>query len=266
MQNTITVLGSGTCISSLYQPFDFRNPSGHLIQFENTNILLDCGEGMRGQMNKIGFDYFQLNAIFISHFHPDHFTVLPLLQSLAVRAHLTKQKKKLIIGGPKGIEAFIKDQIKNTHAEKDCLLYDDNFFTILFYEYQDEEPIHIAENIKLTPHRIAHNLPDPYALQISFGNTIIAYSGDSGMCDNLEKVAKNADIFLCESTNSIHENSATHLNAYQAAEIAKKAHVKKLVIVHYSGENTAAEMIKAIHTSGYTGNISIVNDLESFSL
>lgn len=79
MKNKFTELGRGTCLSSFYKPFDFRHPSGHLIQFNGLNILLDCGEGIRYRLDKIKFDYFDLDIIFVSHFHADYFNITSLL-------------------------------------------------------------------------------------------------------------------------------------------------------------------------------------------
>jgi len=94
MQNKLTILGSGTCLSSFYKPFDFRHPAGYLLQYEGLNIFLDCSEGIRARLEQIKFDYFNIDYIFISHFHPDHFSLDTFLQSIYVRTKKTKEQKK----------------------------------------------------------------------------------------------------------------------------------------------------------------------------
>lgn len=64
------------------------------------------------------------------------------------------------------------------------------------------------------------------------------YVADTAICDNAVEISKNADILICEST--LAEDMADkaeisrHLTSSQAAEIAKQAKVKKLVLTHFS--------------------------------
>ncbi len=61
---------------------------------------------------------------------------------------------------------------------------------------------------------------------------------DTALCENCYSLAEGADLLICESTyNSDLEGKAKeykHLTASQAALIAKKAGVKKLVLTHFS--------------------------------
>ncbi len=61
---------------------------------------------------------------------------------------------------------------------------------------------------------------------------------DTLPCDNAIKVAKGAKLLLCEATY-LEEHKALakkhrHLTARQAAEIAKEAGAKMLVLTHFS--------------------------------
>ncbi len=66
----------------------------------------------------------------------------------------------------------------------------------------------------------------------------VSYAADTGVCDNLVRLAMDSDVFICESTfMSDHKDMAKerkHLTAKQAAKIAKKAKVKKLILTHFS--------------------------------
>lgn len=61
---------------------------------------------------------------------------------------------------------------------------------------------------------------------------------DTATSPNLPKFAKDSDILICESTWSSHMHHLTqkrkHLTSKQAAEIAKKAKAKKLILTHFS--------------------------------
>ena len=65
----------------------------------------------------------------------------------------------------------------------------------------------------------------------------LAYTGDTGPCDEAVKLAKGADLFLCEAT---YQNSSRlypfHLSASQAAELATGGGVDHLVLTHLTPE------------------------------
>lgn len=268
MNNRVVVLGSGTCVSSLYHPYDFRNPSGHLLHFNDINMLLDCGEGMRAQMEKIKFDYFEINYIFISHFHPDHFNLDSFIQAIYVRARKSKTKKSLTVHGPKTIEERFKTSWESKHEKghyKNSLL---KVLDLKFLEYEDEKEVEVSSKTKFISYKVLHGGMDAYALRFLLDDKVIAYSGDSGVCNGIEKVAENADIFLCEAginLEDLENNPRSHLSYFMAGEIAKKTNVKKLVLVHYFGKDSDDVMKSEVQKSGFRGEIKITSDLDSYN-
>ncbi len=267
MKSKLTVLGSGVCYSSFYKPFDFRNPSGHLLQVNGKNILVDVGDGIRRKMEEMRFDYYNLDTIFISHFHPDHFSIDSFIQAFFVRAKKTKRLKNLSIYGPKKIkEIFIAIWNK-----KNIPSYEKSFpglLEIKFYEYQDRKRMQI-DNLAIIPFKVIHGGMDAYALRFIIGDKVLAYSGDAAKCREIVEAAKGADIFLCEAGNNIGDEKnkdLIHLTPYQAGEIGYKAAVKKLVLVHYSGKDTKEEMRKEVKRAGFGGIAEVAEDLDTFSI
>ena len=76
----------------------------------------------------------------------------------------------------------------------------------------------------------------------------ITFITDTGICPNIVKLAKNADILICESTHldELKEKSKEfkHLTAKQTALLAKKANVKKLVLFHFSQRYKSTEPLE----------------------
>ena len=100
----VTVLGSNSAI-----PAYGRNHTAQFIKVENKRFLIDCGEATQHQMRKFGLKPQQLDAIFISHLHGDHYLgLVGLLSSL----HLQGRKKDLILYGPRGLDDIITLQLK----------------------------------------------------------------------------------------------------------------------------------------------------------
>ena len=63
----IIFLGTGTAI-----PSKQRRCVGIFLQTNASKIVLDMGSGTLGRMAEAGIDWRKIDAVFISHFHPDH--------------------------------------------------------------------------------------------------------------------------------------------------------------------------------------------------
>jgi ribonuclease Z len=68
MSFSVTVLGSNSAL-----PSEIRFCSAHVINIHERFFLVDCGEGTQIQLRKYRIKYSQINHIFISHLHGDHF-------------------------------------------------------------------------------------------------------------------------------------------------------------------------------------------------
>ena len=70
---------------------------------------------------------------------------------------------------------------------------------------------------------------------------------DTVYCEDCIKLAKDADLLICESTfNSELKDKAKefkHLTSTDAATIAKKAKVKKLVLTHFSQRYKSSDVL-----------------------
>ena len=66
----------------------------------------------------------------------------------------------------------------------------------------------------------------------------LVYVTDTVLCDNAIKIAKDADLLICEATydQSLLEKAKkhSHMTTHEAAQIATEANVKKLLITHFS--------------------------------
>lgn len=92
--------------------------------------------------------------------------------------------------------------------------------------------------------------------------------GDTGRTDDLEEVCRGADALVIESTYLDQEadmaHQFSHLTAKQAAELAVKANVKKLILTHISRRYREKDVLKeaqAIHP-----NVSVARDFDTFTI
>ena len=62
---------------------------------------------------------------------------------------------------------------------------------------------------------------------------VLAYSADTGVGGDFARLAKDADLFICEATfQAIDEDWEGHMHAAEAAEIAVRYGVRNLVLTH----------------------------------
>ncbi|MCQ2252120.1 MAG: ribonuclease Z [Bacteroidales bacterium] len=80
MSFKVRILGCGSAL-----PTTYRNASAQILQYNGHNMLIDCAEGTQILLRKYQVKFSNLNHIFISHLHGDHFYGLfGLLSSLSL--------------------------------------------------------------------------------------------------------------------------------------------------------------------------------------
>jgi ribonuclease Z len=104
MSLRVTILGSNSAV-----PAHGRHPSAQLIEYENTALLLDCGEGTQMRMLQHGVKRSKLEHILISHLHGDHyFGLIGLLTSFNLLGH----NRPIHIYTYPALEAIIRMQLE----------------------------------------------------------------------------------------------------------------------------------------------------------
>ena len=121
------------------------------------------------------------------------------------------------------IRSKLVEAIKNNH---------DGIFNL--YTYNEETKLNIC-GYKISFIKTFHSIEN-FSVCIEDNNTKLVYSGDMGYynIDEYSKFCKNADMFICESTflSTDSNKSKYHLDAKEAATIAKISNVKKLLLTH----------------------------------
>src|SRR5204863_453877 len=146
------------------------------------------------------FDYYKLDAIFISHFHPDHFEIDQFIQAFYVRARKEK-REKLSIYGPKGIEKIFTESWNYKHKPGHYPTEFNEDLELGFIELENNKEFNI-KGLKVSSYKAKHIYMDAYCFRIEHEGKVIAYSGDSGPAEGLDLSAEEAELFLCESATN----------------------------------------------------------------
>ncbi|MFA6475245.1 MAG: ribonuclease Z [Patescibacteria group bacterium] len=236
----LTILGCGRFnITANY------NSTGNLIETERVNILVDFGRGCLYSLTKLGKQVGDIDAICISHLHPDH--IADLLTFFQIFFN-TCADKPLIIVGPVGIQQWFKTMVD--------LVLEPVPTKITIYE-QPLTAIEIGD-VTVTTAVMKHNVPAT-AFRFEQAGHSVVYSGDTGMNENIVSLARQTDVLLLECSNQPGQISAQHLNPEQCSDIATQAKVKQLVLTHYGYDLTKTNM-------PFNGTLVIAKELMTIDL
>ncbi|MEX0914206.1 MAG: MBL fold metallo-hydrolase, partial [Demequina sp.] len=120
--------------------------------------------------------------------------------------------------------------------------------------------------LRLTCESVRHPVP-AYALRIegpselpARSRAVLAYSGDTDVCDGLEVVASGSDLLLCEATfiEASDAPEGMHLTARSAGAVAEQAGADRLVLTHVPPW-TDPNVVKAEASETYSGPLDLAH-------
>src|ERR1035437_9391738 len=250
MSFKVTILGSSSAIPTLT-----RNPSAHLLNVNERLYLIDCAEGTQLQIRRFHVHFQRIQRIFISHLHGDHYYgLIGLINTL----HLLGRKDELHLYGPPLLKDIIDIQMR---ASQTTLNYPLVFYPLSFSGYNM-----IFEDDKVTVHSfpLIHSVPtcgfifrqkiqdrklrkdkvNELRIPITAMHNIkevpksYAYCSDTAYDEEILPIIRNCDLLYHEATFMqkmvASAQDKRHSTTIEAATLAKKAMVKKLLIGHFS--------------------------------
>ncbi len=271
----LLVLGSGTC-----DPSPERGCAGYILKLMGKTFLIDAGPGTHRQLCKMGIDLASISEIFITHFHVDHVNDLAAVLFSMVHCLPEKGRDDLLIHGPEGFKenfesltklygtqltpkGFSIDVKEHGETEKEEVEEEEEVVeeeekveeveeTEEGKEEEKEEDDDEEEekpkekydrgSVKLETMPMNHGMASiGYRFDDGNGKSFI-YSGDTAPCKEIVELAKGGQCLLMECTASDDSPIEGHSTLSQAAEIAKEAGVKTLVLTHIKPENDTTDL------------------------
>lgn len=177
-------LGSGNAFAS------GRYWSSFLL---NSRYLFDASPVVLPHLKQCDMAPEEIEAVFISHFHGDHFFGLPFL--LLEYREMTSRSKDLTIIGPPGIQERVRTV---TEAGFPNLLSSETTYRETYLDLRDGLEGEVA-GLKFLARSVTHvDGLECFGFRVQVGDRIVAYSGDSVLCDPLLELADGADVFVVE--------------------------------------------------------------------
>lgn len=220
----IKCLGSGDAFGS-----GGRCNTSFYIRTDASGILLDCGASTLIAMKREKLSTDDIDVVVISHLHGDHFGGLAFL--LCEITALNTRSKPLTIIGPPDVEARSRQALECFFPG--VALKADS--AIRFTTYTTEEKLTL-DSLQLTPYAAIHSpQTHPHSLRLVADQKVVAYSGDTEWTEDLLRVSKGADLFICEA--STYESSIKHhLSVKQVLDQIDRVDAKRIVLTHLSEE------------------------------
>jgi ribonuclease Z len=264
MTTKVVVLGSGAAVPSID-----RNLSSTGLRFNGRVHLFDCGEGTQRQMMRFGLSYAKVECVFVTHSHADHIVGIG---GLAQTLDLIGRKEPLRIFCPKGarepVEALLgigkygyeigvsergdgevhrgqgysvsafpvkhsKPSLGYVFKQDDRRNFDKKKCAALGIKGELFGMLEEKGEAKVGRRKVRYE--DVSTLRPGIK---VAYTGDCLPSEETVMAAAGADLLVHEATYASDKEADArekmHSTAAQAAEIARRAGVKRLALTHIS--------------------------------
>lgn len=218
--------------------------SGYLVEHDGFRMLLDLGYAVLPRLLE-HLTAAQVDAVLISHGHPDHCADLnPLLRArtwsddpappLPVHALPGALDAVLALDGPGELASGY-------------VLHEFTAGSSL-----DIGPFHVQTRL------LPHWLPNA-GMRLAAGGGVLTYTGDAGPSEDVADLARGADLLLAEASyvDRVPEARRPYLSsARQQGRQAAKAGARQLLLTHLMpGTDTAAARAAAL--DGYDGQAAV---------
>ncbi|HVC88425.1 MAG TPA: ribonuclease Z [Gaiellaceae bacterium] len=279
MDLDIVFLGTSASV-----PTASRAPAALLVRRGGERLLFDCAEGTQRQLMRSTVGLPDLEHVFVTHFHADHYLGLPgMLKTFSLR----QRELPLTLYGPPGLrdlyaslgrlvgrlsypveveELRAGDALGRDGYRILCFPVDHGVSALGYAIVEDARPgrfdVATADALGVPPGRERGALQRGESLTLPDGRVLgpeavlgeprpgrrIVISGDTAPVETVRVLAEGADVLIHEATFSEEERERAedtlHSTALQAAEVARDAGVRLLALTHVSPRYFGAELAR----------------------
>jgi ribonuclease BN (tRNA processing enzyme) len=232
----LTVLGAGPA----YTDRPGSSGAAYLVRSRQTAVLLDLGQGSFPRL-AAAIEPSTLDAVVVSHLHPDHFIdLVPLRHYLAYQFRPGRHLRVLAPAG-------LAERIDALHARPG--------FTAEALDVEAFDPsagpVAIGD-LCLEARRVTHT-EDSHAVRLApdADGPGLVYSGDCGRADDLAPLIRPGDTLLVEISFGIGPvpAGALHLDAAGIAELLRTTEPGQVLLTHLQMGFDRASAVDAVRAA-----------------
>ena len=193
-------------------------------------ILFDVPSGNYRDIIK-SIDIFKLNAIFISHWHSDHFGDLHIITTRFIReSRKNGRLHKLKVYGKRGLAEHLIEYNKLTFSGPDEVSLDILYEFVEFIDVEDGFEFE-ESGYKVKTYKVDHGKVDCYGFTFTdnSGKTI-AFTADTRYCENLEKMLSTSNYAFIDVAAAVEFPSHLHVDKF--IEVKEKFKKCKMYPIH----------------------------------
>jgi ribonuclease BN (tRNA processing enzyme) len=246
----LIILGSGTSVPSLK-----RSAPAYYLEGEGREVLIDCGGGTVLQLERIGRSYKNIDAVFITHTHPDHIAgLLPFIHGIIATPFYQREKEFLLVG-PVGFTKYYKKHIESVFGKAKT-----SFIRVAEIEDKmDFPPFHIFTT------RTVH-VNNSIAFRFESESRSIVFTGDADYDQGIISLSRGADLLIADCAFPESMKKKGHMTPRECGLVAQKSGVKKLILSHlHSLPVPDIDKLKECRQV-FQGNLLLAEDFMEFNL
>jgi len=276
MDLDVIFLGTGGSV-----PSPRRNTAAVLVRRGGDRLLFDCGEGTQRQMQR-SVGLVNLDAIFVTHLHADHYLGLP---GLIKSYEMQDREERLTIYGPPGLRTLFSSLGRIIGKPRYGLeLIELNRGESVDFGDYEVEPFDVEHRIVANGYALREDdrpgrfdpgaaaalgvAPGPAFGALQEGRSVpgrdgpvepeqvmgpdrpgrsIVITGDTEPCEETEIAAEGAELLVHDASFATAEADRAaetgHSTALAAAEVAAAAGVGMLALVHISSRHFVPDIL-----------------------
>jgi len=226
--------------------------AAYLVRHGSSAVLLDLGQGSFPRLAGL-VEPSALDAVVISHLHPDHFVDL-----VALRHYLRWQfhpSRRVRVIAPAGLA----DRLDGLHAEPGFAA------ATLAIEALQPGTVRIGR-LDLTARRVTHT-EDSYGFRIAaVDGPGLVYSGDCGRAEDLDPLVQPGDTILTEVSFGPGPvpSDAAHLDGPAVGALAARIRAGAVLLTHLQMGFEDDATIDSVRAAGFGGPITLVGPGDRF--
>ena len=235
-----------------------------MLAFEEAEqfFLVDCGADAARELARAELDPTRLEAIVLTHEHPDHVSGFALLIE---KMWLLGRREPIPVYGPASAIQVAQTCFSAYATDRWEGLPDREYHEI---PMASGELVFETDAFRITSSPVDHPVPTVGLRVETTSGAIAAYSADTAKVDAVVDLARGASVLVHEATGHL---PGVHASAEEAAETARDAGVGRLLLVHIPPGCSDDDLVTARsifpHTSwGHDGQAVSVQSSEAAPL
>lgn len=191
MDARLTIVGSSDAFNACG-----RSHSCYLLEGRGFGpIMIDFGATALSALRRLRREPTEIRALAITHLHGDHLGGFPFL--LIDGMFNTRRSEALEVLGPVGVEARVEALVAATYGD---LSSHPRPFELTFGELPPDAEVSLAgARVRSFPAEHMDPPEQPLCLRVTTpSGLVVAFSGDTKMCDALLEAGADADVLVAE--------------------------------------------------------------------